>query len=163
LNVGQEVVLDTNVLVTANGQANHLSAECRLACISEIQSCRDGTKTVVLDRSGEIRREYFNNLLQERQRVGHEFFLHLLRQQGNRQVVRIVDITPNGVRGFDEFPSDPALAQFDMADRKFVAVSLASGNQPPIKHATDDGWHRFAVELAANGVIPECICHANCP
>lgn len=47
--------------------------------------------------------------------------------------------------------SDPALINFDRADRKFVAIASPS-RKPPILNATDtDWWHHLAI-LEKQGV-----------
>ena len=52
----------------------------------------------------------------------------------------MVEITPDGIGDYKEFPEDPDLANFDPSDRKFVAVAIASGANPTIFNATDSDW-----------------------
>lgn len=55
------VIVDTNVPITANGQAEHASLACRLACIKALQTIR-AQRRIALDESGLILQEYRNNL-----------------------------------------------------------------------------------------------------
>jgi hypothetical protein len=59
---------------------------------------------------------------------------------------------------FEEFPSDPELDNFDPSDRKFIAVSLATSDRPPIIVAVDRGWTRFHEPLVKNGIKIQFLC-----
>ena len=71
-----------------------------------------------------------------------------------------VEITPvDGlVNEFEEFPDDPALADFDPDDRKFIAVACAHEDNPPILQAVDSKWRDFLDVLRENDVTVEYIC-----
>jgi hypothetical protein len=62
--------------------------------------------------------------------------------------------TPEGAHA--DFPSDPALVRFDLADRKFAALSRRE--RIPVVTATDRGWVRHRNALEANGVTIEFVC-----
>ena len=80
----------------------------------------------------------------------------------NRFTGRVVytSITPidDHKTSFKEFPSDPELRHFDKSDRKFVAVSCAHSERPPIWEAVDSKWMLFQNALIANGVTVEFLC-----
>jgi len=59
---------------------------------------------------------------------------------------------------YREFPMDQQLARFDLNDRKFVAVSIAHSERPPILNAVDSGWRDFLAPLAENGVKVHDLC-----
>ena len=59
---------------------------------------------------------------------------------------------------FEEFPDDPALNDFDPADRKFIAVACAHLERPPILQAVDSKWLDFHNAFRRNGVTVEFIC-----
>jgi hypothetical protein len=56
------------------------------------------------------------------------------------------------------FPPDEALAKFDPSDRKFVAVSCAHEQRPPILQATDSKWWGLREALVACGVTVHFLC-----
>lgn len=72
----------------------------------------------------------------------------------------MVSITPvNGSDNeFEEFPDDPALNDFDPADRKFIAVACAHLEKPPILQAVDSKWLDFRDAFRQNGVTVTFIC-----
>lgn len=91
---------------------------------------------------------------------GDAFFKWLWDNQANPTYVRRVQVTTieGDPPGFVEFPSDIDLEHFDLDDRKFVAVALASGSDPLILNAADRDWwiHRRALEQC--GVRVEFLC-----
>ena len=71
----------------------------------------------------------------------------LLTNLANPQRCRRVPVTiTNGE--FDSFPADPALANFDPSDRKFVAVASADPSHPPIYNAVDSDWGQPGIAAA---------------
>lgn len=72
----------------------------------------------------------------------------------------LVPIKPEDEAGqeFPNFPADPELQNFDRSDRKFVAVALASGENPPIVNATDTDWWIFREALNRNGIQIAFLC-----
>lgn len=153
------VIVDTNVPITANGQAEHASLACRLACIKALQTIR-AQRRIALDESGLILQEYRNNLsLRGQPGVGDAFFKWLWDNQANRQICAKVPITyTGGDQEFAEFPADPRLHSFDRSDRKFVAVARVHPDHPPIINAVDTDWHIHQQALAGYHVVIEEIC-----
>ncbi|MEI7645114.1 MAG: hypothetical protein WCJ55_12635, partial [Chloroflexales bacterium] len=125
------VVVDTNVPITANGQAEHASLACQLACVTFLRMVQS-QRRISVDRRGLIFQEYRRQLSPNGQPgLGDAFFKWLWDNQANDQVCEQVSITPTADgRDFAEFPDDPALASFDPSDRKFVAVSRAHPAHP---------------------------------
>ena len=54
----------------------------------------------------------------------------------------------------------PELADFDLSDRKFVAVALTHATNPPVVNATDSDWHHHREALLRHGVRIESVCPA---
>ena len=54
----------------------------------------------------------------------------------------------------------PELADFDLSDRKFVAVALTHATNPPVVNATDSEWHHHREAPLRYGVQVESICPA---
>lgn len=165
------VIIDTNVLVVANGKAAAPQAteKCVILCRARLAEILRGSEKIILDNKKRIIQEYKNNLNAKGRGHGDRFWQELVRkmwQRGGEQekVIRI-PITPLAGNGtdFEEFPNDDeALKNFHKKDRKFVAVTLAyqhdSGQEAPILKAEDSGWEEFRDALAAHGVQVDSIC-----
>lgn len=154
------VVIDTNVLVTANGKSNHAGLDCQLYCIDALEMAKN-RQVVALDSAMRILDEYRRHASPAGQPgVGDAFFKWLWQNQGNPHHCEQVEITQrkSDPRDFLEFPSDPALCSFDFADRKFVAVAVASCNRPKVLNATDSDWWDHQKALGDNGIKIEFLC-----
>lgn len=153
------VVVDTNVAIVANGRHAPASEQCINACINALLAAQAGA--VLVDDGYQIFDEYRRYLSHAGQPgVGDAFFKWLWNNQANSASCRQVTITPCDPDGrvFEEFPDDPALAGFDRNDRKFVAVALASGENPSILNATDSDWWVFRDALTNHGVQTTFLC-----
>jgi len=152
-------VVDVNVAVTANGGHERATAAHRLACIRALREARGGI--ICLDSDDHILGEYRDNLHMSGQPgAGDEFMYWIHQNQYNTGVCERVCVPEctDGNRGFEHFPKDPELCGFDPADRKYVAVALASANSPEVLNATDPGWWRFREALGRNGVRIRFVC-----
>jgi len=155
-------VVDTNVPVTANGRAEQAGPPCVLACIEALSKIVQGGMTV-LDDGRRILREYMDNLNMSGQPgVGDMFMKWVWQNQAVTGRCEQVTITPRDRADddFDEFPDDPALARFHRKDRKFVAVALASRNNPLILNAVDSDWQAFRQALTKHRVRIRFLCSA---
>jgi hypothetical protein len=158
------IVIDTNVLLVANGLASQMSDKCRLACLDRLEKAKR-QETVVVDRQNLILDEYHNKLEPYRRPPGpgDAFLLHLLQNMGSSTHVASVDLTPTDAQhtNFEEFPADENLREsFDPADRKFVAASNAHPEMPPIVEAADSKWIGWAPQLAVHGITVEFPCRS---
>ena len=155
------VVVDTNVIVVANGKSEQASASCVLTCIERLQQIRDGDVKLVLDDDWRILNEYMRNLHSVGIEFGDRFLRDLLTNID--KICEFVSIT--NVEGLEneflEFPSDHGLANFDQADRKFIAVALAHSENPPILQAVDSEWWNYRDKLKQNGVTISFICESD--
>jgi len=153
------VIVDTNVPITANGQAEHASPACQLACIASLRMIQ-AQRRISVDQSGLILQEYRRHLSPNGQPgLGDAFFKWLWNNQANPQVCVLVPITPTAdSRDFAEFPDDPALERFDRSDRKFVAVAYEHPDHPPIYYAIERGWYNYQAALAVHGVMVVQVC-----
>ena len=165
------VIIDTNVMVVANGKAAapQASKECVIRCRARLAEILRGPEMVLLDDKKRIIQEYRNNLNEKGRGFGDRFWLELKRRfynpKGYPETVITVQITPLAENGteFEEFPNDDnALKHFHKKDKKFVAVALAyqsvAEKQAPILKAEDRGWEEFRDALAAHGVQVDSIC-----
>lgn len=157
------IVIDTNVLLIADGQAVHMSAACRLECLEKLEQVRAG-RCVVLDHGWIILGEYHNRLDPNMRppSAGSAFLKWLLQVQAVSKHVSRVAITPRNPltnTKFEEFPADQALEDdFDPDDRKFVAVANAHPEKPPILEAADSKWLGWEAKLALHGIRLEFLC-----
>lgn len=163
------VVVDTNVPLVANG-FSHASEDCVEICVDRLEQITNGEiKLAVdyqaLDDQRHIIDEYRNKLNPSGQPgVGDAFLKWVEIYWTNPDLCDLVEITlivGGGKINFAEFPKDPALANFDDDDRKFVAVACAHSGKPPILQAVDSKWHNFLGALTQNGVTVKYLCLGN--
>lgn len=152
------VIVDTNLLRVANKEFEGASPQCILNCVIKLQEIKQQF-ILVLDNRWLIIEEYKKNAREKGQPgVGDAFLKWVLTNQFNPKHCQLVKITPRGENDFEEFPQDPALAKFDLSDRKFVAVTLAHPDSPPILNAVDSDWKEHQTALAAHGIKIEFLC-----
>lgn len=157
--MSEAVVVDTNVAVVANLQHENAEADCIEASIHALSHARQ--QLVLVDDEQRIFNEYRGQLSHSGQPgAGDAFFKWLWDNQANPKRCRQIAITPldDSDTEFAEFPSDPALLRFDRADRKFVAVALASGLEPTVLNSSDTDWWNYRESLERNGVVIEFLC-----
>lgn len=165
------VVIDTNVMVVANGRiaAPQATQECVLHCQARLAEILQGSEKILLDDKKRMIQEYKNNLNEKGRGHGDRFWQELVRRMyrygGDQEKVIIVPITSLAGNGtdFEEFPNDDtSLRNFHKKDRKFVAVAFVyqrdNGQEVPILKAEDSGWEEFKAALAAHGVHVDSIC-----
>ena len=152
------VVVDTNVAVVANKEAEQAGPSCVSACVERLRRVQE-SETLLLDTSGLIFGEYIRRLQPTGQpRAGHRFFKWLSKNRYNEDRCRHIPIRAHGERAFVEFPDSEDLRSFDYDDRAFVAVAIASGTEPPIVNASDSDWWEHGDALARQGVTIEFLC-----
>lgn len=155
-------LVDTNVAISANlatkpDPVSGVPDACVSECVRQIQNI---TKNggLVIDDIGEIFYEYISNLsLSGQPGVGDTFAKWVHDHQWNPSKVDRVVITKNG-HSYNQFPDHEGLIQFDNADRKFIAVSNAHPNKPPILQATDSKWWGWKDALAEVGITVHFLC-----
>jgi hypothetical protein len=161
------VVVDTNVAVVAEGLNVDADHVCVDACVDRLVELMEAG-SLLLDEADAIVEEYTKTIGHAGQPgIGRAFVRWAWDYRFDDTRIRriaINDRTDEGWRKYDEFPDRANLKAFDKSDQKFVAVALASGENPPILHATDRGWWTHGVALASAGVSVESLCpqHAPC-
>lgn len=155
------IVIDTNVLLVADGQAPQMSPVCVEECLNRLLRVR-AAEQVVLDSDRTIMGEYHHKLSPNRsQSPGSAFLKWLLQVQADVKHVSWVTITPldPAKTFFVEFPPDEILADaFDPADRKFVAAANAHPEKPPVLESADSKWLGWEPRLATHGIRIEVLC-----
>jgi hypothetical protein len=153
-------VIDTNVIVVANGKSAQADLKCVRACIEALNKIHEDGM-VVLDDIMRILDEYRRNLsLSGQPGVGDAFFKWVWDNQANESRCERVKIHSEGFFGEDyfEFPSDKELRGFDRSDRKFVAVAISSKYKPEIVNAVDPDWWQYKTQLAKHGIRIKFLC-----
>lgn len=152
------IVIDTNVLLVADGQGKQMSAKCLIECVERLERVR-ASEQVVLDHGWLLLQEYQNKLDSKGQPTpGNAFIKWLLQEQ---QRIDWVTITSRNKEQtiFEEFPPDSQLeSAFDPADRKFVAAANAHPEKPPILESADSKWLGWEKGLAKHGIQLEVLC-----
>jgi hypothetical protein len=153
-----EVVIDTNVLLIANGKHPDASPECVAACIAHLQEIQAQGK-VVIDDGFHLLHEYLHKTsLHPAKGVGDEFLEWLLNNIDNQALVETVSIHETAPDIFAEFPVPELQTEFDPADRKFVAVAAAHPAKPPIWQGADCKWLHWWPQLQAAGTRVVFLC-----
>ena len=151
-------VIDTNVLLVANGRHEDVSDACRKACIERLLAQQKDGITVI-DDGYRILSEYGNRTHPNQPKgVGDAFLKWLLQNQGNAMRVHKVAINETAPNEFAEFPDATLQPRFDASDRKFAAVAHAHTDKPPIWQAADCKWLDWWPALEAKGVHVEFVC-----
>ena len=156
----EQVIVDTNVLLAGTAKADHLSVDCILKCIETLAEIKKNCR-LVLDRSGNILEEYRKKIkaIGSPLTPGQSFLVWIFENNYNPVHCKLVDIHPSGDdRKYLEFPDAADLVGFDPSDKKFVAVAIASGDNPPILFASDRGWIRYRAALENNNVSVRELC-----
>lgn len=155
------IVIDTNVLLVADGKGTHMGDACRVVCMERLDRVKT-SEQVILDDRWFVLGEYHNRLSPHgRPTPGNAFLKWLLQVQGDSSHVELVTITPTNAEQttFAEFPPDAALeAAFDPADRKFVATANAHPEKPPILESADSKWLGWEDQLKKHGIKVEVLC-----
>ena len=150
-----EYVVDTNVLLVANGQSD-MSLECQDACVRFIQSFW-GQHILVIDDQYRILGEYQHKLNAKRNGIGDKFLKLVLTRLSS---IKQVSLTPlsNSTFDFKEYPGSLSSVDIDLSDRKFFALSHANNTETPIAQASDSKWIGWAEALQEAGITVHFLC-----
>ena len=154
-------VVDTNVALVANMATNTQKSEISLMdilkCVEVIEQIVLN-KSIVIDDNNEILNEYSHKLSFKGQPgIGDKFFKWLHDNQYSLPASQRVKIHQIG-DSYIEFPDIPELSEFDLSDRKFVAVSNAHPMHPAIYQATDSKWWGWKDDLQSVGITVIFLC-----
>lgn len=155
------LVIDTNIILVANGQHSKVSPSCVINCVLALQEVMRSGK-LILDEGFLILLEYQNKTQPKiGNRPGDAFVKWALNNRSNSKHVETVALVKHHERGFESFPDELELANFDVADRKFVAVSAAHFDKPSISQATDSKWLEWAPALKRCGIRVDFLCESD--
>ncbi len=148
-------VVDTNVPITANGKSSQADDALTEKCIDALLKIKD-RGGLVLDDENRIFDEYRRNMSLSGQPGTGDMFLkwvHDYRYNSSFCELRPITCTNEDNQTFEEFPDHPELDNFDVSDRKFVAVANAGGPKASILQAVDSKWWGWKDALQACGLI----------
>ncbi len=154
------VVVDVNVPIVANGKTEQADLDCVEACLTALVEARN-QGVIVFDSQHRILAEYRKYLSPSGQPGPGDLFMKWVwTNQTNPSHCEQVDITvrDGDEEDFEEFPDDPTLANFDRADRKYVAVVIASQRCPKLLNASDTDWWDYRTPLQNHGVEIDFLC-----
>ena len=157
------VIVDTNIIIAANGGAVHASPDNVAQCQKRIKQILEQQETSLIDDGWRIINEYKRYVnLETRKGIGDLFVKTLLQNLMRRPAIcTMVRINPldGSETDFEEFPTTEALSDFDVADRKFIAVAIAYGKQKAtILQALDRKWEPFRKAFEQEGVQIDFLC-----
>ena len=164
------IVIDTNVILVAKGISPQAWSSCVNACQERLDGVIEGPEKIVIDDNRAILGEYIDYLEDDdsttEARINGHFLEWFIRNYTNPEECVQVTITPTqDGHGFEEFPNDSELSDFDPDDRKFIAVAVAYENvyqqKAPILQAVDSQWYGFREAFIQNGLIVEFVCEEN--
>ena len=162
MSLPRKCLVDTNVPKTANlaldpDAVPEELADCVLACIKAVEYVIN-KRGLVIDDGNEIFDEYQHQLSMKGQPcVGDRFMKWVHDNRWGFPDADRVAITKNG-ESYTEFPDHDELANFDVSDRKFIAVSNAHPDRPPVLQATDSKWWGWKDALSESGIDVEFLC-----
>jgi hypothetical protein len=157
MKLPEKFIIDTNVPLTANNvlkcpEDSQDWRVCAVQCIVLLESIVKTKAGLVLDSNDGIFDEYSHKLSYRGQPgLGDKFFKWL---HDNRYRFPEEDRVPITIDGdsYVEFPEHPGLANFDVSDRKFIAVANAHRLKPTIYEATDCKWWGWRTALEEVGI-----------
>ena len=160
------VIVDTNVIIAANNKADHATLDCVQRCQQRLKQIVDHQQTSLVDDEWRILNEYKRYVnLETRKGIGDLFVKTLLQNLTRKTKICImvhIEALGGSDTDFAEFPTIEALIDFDLADRKFIAVAIAYEREykqkATILQALDRKWEPFRTAFAEEGVLIDFLC-----
>lgn len=150
-----KVIMDTNVAAKAATPV----AECKdeelnlqKECMMFLKNFLDNPKSkLVLDADYEISREYRNRISMDTP-VGKKFWRWFNSYQSRILAADFVKLEKDQEGNYKMFPMEERTAEFDLSDRKFIALARAHLEHPPIIEAADGKWLGYKAVFEEYGV-----------
>jgi hypothetical protein len=142
MGVPLRCVVDTNVAVTANNGENGAGPACMAASARALQRVMEAGH-VFVDAGGRIVEEYRLNLRAKGQPGPGDAFLRwiLTYEWGGTRVTRVpITRRETDPEGYEELSTPPSGIDYDPSDTKFLAVSAAHPERPPVLQSFDSKW-----------------------
>ena len=161
MSLPEKCVVDTNVPKTANLAINPgqsaVPDTCVLACVEAVEHVIK-KRGLIIDARDEIFAEYRRQLAMRGQPgVGDRFIKWAHDNCWGLPDCQRVKINKSG-DSYLEFPKHEELNDFDLSDRKFIAVANAHPDKPSVLQATDSKWWGSKDILQDAGVRVHFLC-----
>ena len=154
-DIMDRIILDTNVPAKASAAPQlcpEEELEMQRACIEYIgELVRRSDKELVLDLDYEIWKEYHNNVSKETG-MGKLFFRWLYDYCNIILPQDHIKLEKDKNGQYIDYPYDEHTKDFDESDKKFVALSNAHANKPPIIEAADGKWIGYEEAFKKYGI-----------
>lgn len=153
-------VVDTNVTTTANNANPGAPPSCVAASAKALYEVITNGH-IFLDDGGFILQEYRANLNARGEPGPGDVFLKwvLTHEWAGERVTRVAITSRDGdLDDFEELPEPEDGTSYDRSDRKFLAVSAAHPEHPPILQSFDSKWWGWQAALAKIGVRIHFLC-----
>lgn len=149
------VILDTNVPAKASIAPQSCPIEeldMQEKCMEYIgELIRKNDKKLVLDLGYEIWKEYHNHVCKDTS-MGRLFFKWFYEYCSTILPQDHIKLEKDQEGLYVDFPYDDETKNFDEADKKFVALSNAHSDKPPIIEASDGKWLGYEAAFAKYGI-----------
>jgi len=153
------MVIDTNVLLVAEGLQEAASARCVAECARRLYECRQSESKILIDDAFEIIKEYKKKLSPDRPlKPGSLFLKWLLQNRSNSARIIACSIISDGAGRYKPFPDKPDQSVVDEDDRKFISVAHSHNSEVAIFQALDSQWMDWQVYLRDEAISVEWIC-----
>lgn len=151
-------VVDENVLMVAYGNSTpQADSACRLKAIERLEDIKNNG-IIVIDDNDEVLKKYRNKISSNGQpSTARAFIQHVMENYNLDYVIRL-GLAKNAKRGYENFPADTALDNFDYDDRIYVALALTNTKKTFISNAVDSDYSIHKNHLENNGVFVEELC-----
>ena len=162
MSLPKKCLVDTNVPKTANlatrpDPESDVSDSCVMSCIEAVDHVIK-KRSLIIDAGDEIFGEYRKQLSMKGQPgIGDHFMKWVHDNRWTLHDSQRVAITRRG-ESYDEFPAHDGLNDFDISDRKFIAVANTHSDKPPILQATDSKWWGWKEALIEAGISVHFLC-----
>jgi hypothetical protein len=139
-----------------------VSPACVANCAQALLKIKNEGK-IALDDARQILSEYhgYAKPKNAQPEPGDAFMKWLLQNIANKDRCDLITIADHAQRGFESFPDDDRLNEFDPSDRKFVAVAAAHPGRPPILQAADCKWLNWVAALLDHNIAVTLVCDAD--
>lgn len=150
-----KIIMDTNVAVkaaTPEQDCKDEELDVRKKCIEFIgEFVKNSESKLVLDLDYEIINEY-RNRIPKNTNLGQIFWRWFDTYIGVISLEDFLKLDKDADGNYMMYPLDDRTKEFDLSDRKFVALARAHPEHPPIVEATDGKWLGYKEAFEEYGV-----------
>lgn len=150
-------VVDVNVAIVANGKASHIGLDCQIRAIEALKKIKE-KGIAILDEAGEILGLYREHLSASGQPGAGDWFMQHVSTVYDARYVERIPIQKIADGEYKDFPADAELKGFDLDDRIYIALVMASKKPVRLVNAADSDYKHYKQALEKNAVKVEELC-----